>query len=639
MSNSPWSGSSLAQASFGCPSPAPSGMNYGRIKPIESPYLDFATLARPRTFSDMIDWSEYVFEMSDEIKNGLSKLFGYFATRLLIADNKQDLGPADLNHVMNWERLLNRRFLYQSHVMELGFNLAVYGNDFITVSLGNARSLRCRRCNWMIRVGYCRKVPETRLHFSNMKFYAVCQGHCKKLGYNERQQMEVIHHVERSPQNIIIKHWSIRELEFDFLEVRNKLRIYWRIPERIRKLVLHDQDPDTLNDLDWAALQAIVENKYLEFDDRVMFHAKEPTLSGLENRGLGIPRTLALARQHWLVQLLKKQCQSLAAAYVSPIEFFSLAQPNMYGMTGDPGATVNMAEFGNYVDEMLAAHRRDPTRKFFIPYPINYQIAGGQANQYVPVELLNWSLQQLSNSMVPMAMLQGDLTIQTAPVFIRLFESTNRGIPAIYNAFVWFLVSRISELLGYEPVEAYHAPVSVEDNLAIDQILQQGSLAGKNSDYAWQSRLALNPRWEQALMLTEQSNAMEMQREIEKLNERFAKSDQINQMAQMENPDPIEQQQMGAAGPGGQPGAAPPGPGGMLLPSQGFQPSPDVNQMDIEAQHMAQLLLQLPPAQRQAEIGIIRQSHQMFHGLLMSYIDKFRRQMGMEARRQMFPTA
>lgn len=140
-------------------------------------------------------------------------------------------------------------------------------------------------------------------------------------------------------------------------------------------------------------------------------------------------------------------------------------------------------------------------------------------------------------------------------------------------------------------------------------------------------------------MLTEQSNAMEMQREIEKLNERFAKSDQINQMAQMENPDPIEQQQMGAAGPGGQPGAAPPGPGGMLLPSQGFQPSPDVNQMDIEAQHMAQLLLQLPPAQRQAEIGIIRQSHQMFHGLLMSYIDKFRRQMGMEARRQMFPTA
>lgn len=622
-----WSGSTLSQNSYGCPSPGPGGVSFGRMKPIESPYLDFATFARPRTFSDMIDWSEYVYQLSDDMKNGLDKLYGYFSTRLMIRDNNQDIGIADVAHVMKWERLLSQALLYGVEEMQLGMNVAVYGNDFVTITLAHTRVMRCPECNWSIKVNDVRKIKGMDFGFRDMAFFGRCQGLCKKRGTNPRRRMKVFQFSERRPENLIIRHWPIRELEFDFLEALNRLRVYHRIPQRKKNLLLQEQDPDALHDEDWSVLQAVCSDSMLEFDDRVMFHAKEPTLSGLENRGLGIPRTLSLARQHWLVQLLKKQCQALAAAYVAPIEFFSLAQPNHTGMAGDPSIANNLGEMGNHVDQMLASHRRDPTRKFFVPYPINYQVAGANANQYVPVDLMKWAGEELSNSLVPRAMLSGELTLQTSPVFIRMFESTNRAIPAIYNAFLWFFVSRVAELLTYEPVQASHSPVSTEDNLAIDQLLQQAAMMGKVSDSSWQSRLNIDPRWEKASMLAEQKQSLELERDLQKLQEDFSVVDQTKQMA-MEGGDPSAE---------GAPAASP--PGGVLLPSQGFMPSKDVRQLDQDAQMMAQALLALPPQQRRAELNTLNKSDQMFHGLVTSYLAKQRNEMGQEARQQMFPTA
>lgn len=629
--NDSWAGSSLSQNSYGCPSTGPRGMQYGRGKPIESPYLDFATYARPRTFADMIDWSEYVYQLSDDMRNGLDKLYSYFSTSILLKDNSQKVAIADLSHVAKWQRLLTQTLLYGLEEMQLGTNVAVYGNDFVTITLGHTRVMRCPVCNWAIRVNDVRKNKEIDFGFRNMAFFGRCQGRCKTQRTNNRRQFKVFQFSERTPENLIIRHWPIRELEFDYLEALNKLRVYHRIPQRKKNLILNDQDPDALHDEDWSVLQSVCQDTMLEFDDRIMFHAKEPTLSGLENRGLGLPRTLALARQHWLVQLLKKQCQALAAAYVAPIEFFSLSQPNHMGMSGDPGLSVNQGDFSASIDHMLAAHRKDPTRKFYVPFPVNYQVAGANANQYVPVDLMRWASEELSNSLVPRAMMSGDLTIQTSPVFIRMFESTNRAIPAIYNAFLWFFVSRVAELLTYEPVQALHSPVSTEDNLAMDQLLQQGAMMGKNSNSAWQDRISIDSGWEARRQLAEEKQNLEMERELKKLHDQYAVVDQTQQAAA----DPSGQQ----AG-GGDPaaGGAPPA-GGVMLPSQGFKPSTDVRQMDEESQAMAQALLQLPPQQRRMELSTLLKAEPMFHSLVAQNLEKQRNEMGTMARQQMFPTA
>lgn len=627
--------SSTGPGAFGCPKPSSGGVSRGRSKPIQSPYLDFATFARPRSFSDVIDWSEYVAQLTDDMWVGLNKLYGYFSTRILIHDNSSDIAPADVAHCKRWERLLHQTLQYPLEEIEMGLNVGVYGNDFITVTMSQHRMMQCPQCGWSIMVNETRKHPQVEFGFrKDMSLVGRCQGRCKKEGTNPRRRFKVVQYAKDSASDIVVKHWPIRELEFDFLEARNKLRVYWRIPARIKKLVLDDQDPDTIHDLDWAVLQAITQDKLLEFDDRVLFHAKEPMLSGLQNRGLGLPRTLALSRQHWLVQLLKKQCQALASAYVAPLEFFSLGQPNQMGFAGDPSVSVNMADFGNHIDEMLTAHKVDPTRKFFVPYPVNYQIAGGNANQFVPVQLMEMASRDLSNNLVPQAMLNGELTTQTSPIFVRMFEATNRPIPFMYNSFLSFFVDRVSELLKVEPVSAFHSPVSVEDNLGIDSMLQEGAAMGKNSDGAWMDRLGIDSRWERARQLAEMRSDLDLQTQVEKLQSEYSFASEISQSA---TPEAAAEAEAAAAGDPAAAGGAAPGPG-IQLPSQGFTPSVDIRTMESEASAMASALLMLPPPQRQQELAVLGQNETAFHSLVTAALEDQRQQASMQARNQMFPS-
>lgn len=621
------------QGSYGCAGEP--GLNlFGSGKPQISPYLDFATAHRPRSFADVIDWSEYVSQLSDDLWVGLNKLYGYFSTRIMIQDNATQVAPADVANCAKWDRLLNESLAYPMHEIQMGLNVGVYGNDFITVTMSQHRVVRCPECSWTIAVNQTRYHKDVKLQFNrDMSFTGYCQGRCKSKNHsNRRRRFAVIQYSKDQAKDIVTKHWPIRELEFDFLEARDKLRVYWRIPQRVKDSVLIHHDPDALHDLDWAVLEAIASDRLLEFDDRVMFHAKEPVLSGLLNRGLGIPRTLALSRQHWLVQMLKKQCQSLASAYVAPMEFFSLAQPNQTGFSADPMGSVNLSEFGDYIDTMLQQHKINPTRKFYVPYPVNYQVAGANADQFVPTTLMEMAARDLSNNLVPQAMLSGDLTVQTSPIFVRMFEATNRPIPFMYNAFLAFYANRVSELLKVEPVMARHSPVSVEDNLGIDAMLQEGAAAGKNSDGAWMDRLGLNPRWETARQLAEMQTDMDVQREVERMQTESGFADQVAMSA---TPEAAEQQEA-AAGGGGAAGAMPAQP--PVLPSQGFQPSNDLSVMETEAQMVANALLMMPDQNRQMELSLLRDQYETFHDLVTAAMEDMRRQGAMDARAQVFPT-
>ncbi len=627
-------------SSFGCTKPATGGLGMGSRR-VSSPYLDFATYQLPRSFSEVIDWSEYVAILNDDLFRGISKLYGYFATDIRFFATESSVKPFDVPSIRKWEILLEKDLNFQLHEHELGLNVAIYGNDFITVTLQPQRMISCPACGWSVSV---RKVGEYKeagidFGFQNMKFLARCQGRCKDNRSNNRRQFRVQDHYVRSAKSVIIKHWPIRELDFDFLEASGQLRIYWRIPQRIKDAVLKHNDPDTLHDLDMSVLEAVCQDKMLRFDDRAMFHAKEPVLSGLRNKGLGIPRTLSLGRQHWLVQLLKKQCQALASSYIVPMEFFSMGTPGGgAGQFGDPTSMNMLDEYAAYIGNMLAAHQRDPRQKYFVPFPVTHQIAGANANQYVPVALMQYAASELSNSLIPDAMLRGDMTMAAAPVFLRMFESTNRAIPAMYNRFLWFVMDRISELLQKEAIWAKHERISVADNMAIDQILQAGAAAGKNSDYSWMTRVGLDGTTENAIMLHEQTQALEFQDEMAKIQEEKGVAQQVSQIATDGSAQAASGGQGDPNAQGGDPNAQQMMPGAsMLLPSQGFRPSNDIATMSQQAADMASLLGNFPQVQRNQELEMLRSKYDAFHKLVLAELDRLRRNMANQARMQLAP--
>lgn len=615
-------------ASYGSASGSNRGMAVAQRRST-SPYLDFATSQMPKSFMEVIDWSEYVSTLNDDLFRGISKLYGYFATDVRFFSTESDVKPFDIPSIRKWQILLEKDLDFQLHEHELGLNVAVYGNDFVTVTLQPQRLIACPVCGWNVSVKRVKDFKHIDFGFSDMKFVARCQGDCRTSGNDRRRQFRVEDHYIRSAKSVVIKHWPIRELDFDFLEASNKLRVYWKIPQRVKDAVLKHHDPDTLHDTDMSILEAICANKMLRFDDRSMFHAKEPLLSGIRNRGLGIPRTLSLGRQHWLVQLLKKQCQALAQTYVVPMEFFSVAQAGNMSSVGDPVSNVLMEEYAQYISNMVVSHERDPRRKYFVPFPVNYQIAGGSANQFVPVALMEFATRELSNSLIPDAMIRGDMTTAAAPVFLRMFESTNRAIPAMYNRFLWFVLDRIAELLQKEAIWAQHERISVADNVMVDQLLREGADLGKNSNFAWQTRLSLDSTTESSIMLWEQQQQMEFDRQMKEIQDEYGVADQVAQTAvdgagQPAGGDPNAQ--------GGQmPGQS------MQLPSQGFTPSNDIAASAQQAAVMAQLLGGMQQSQRLQELEILRTKFDAFHKLVMSELQKLRRTTGNQARQMVAP--
>lgn len=637
-------GVGMSVGTYGC-NPASTQL-FGNSKKFENPYLDFASKSVPRTFSDVIDWSEHVVSLSDDLGDGLRKLYTYFCTPVDIGVLETEQKEFDSANALKWEVGLIQKLGYQSEVTQLGRNVSVYGNDFVTITLKHQRLIGCPDCGWEVGLDLVRDFPGIDFKFKDMVFSGFCQSkQCQGRG---RKRFLVRHVYDRSFENLVFKHWPIRELEFDFMEMTNTLRVYWRIPNRIKNRVLSDNDPETIHDLDLSVLRCICEGKLLEFDDRVMFHGKEPHLSGLENRGLGIPRTLSLARQHWLIQLLKKQCQALASDYVTPMGFFSMDQRGS-AQSMDPIQSVDSQVFGNYIENMVEAHRKDPRAKYYVPFPVNFQYAGAGGDQFVPATLLQYFSQDLSNSLVPMSILRGDLSAQAAPMFLRLFEAFNREIPVMYNRFLWFTVSRVAELLRTSEIGCMHQSASVADNLNVDAMLMESSAMGRTSNYSWMRRLGLNPQTENNRKLTEARSEMEFQQELQAMQEELGFQGSLQQQAQaplMEAAADPQQQQGGPQGggaPGGPAGGAPPqggmqmGMGPSMLPSQGYVPPMDIGQMEADAQQMAEVLGGLPQAQRNQELAVLRQDHQAFHALVTTELEKLRQNVAYQARNEVAP--
>lgn len=614
-----------------------------------SPYLDYATRAVPTSFADIIDWSELAATTSSDLGIGMRRLYTYFCTPVdvesVTATDKED----EQDNATNWSRMLRQDLGYMMHCTQLGINVGTYGNDFVTVMLKHRRLIKCPRCGWQLSMREVKKFPKLAFDFNNMVFSGYCLSRrCKG---KPRVDFELEHIYDRQVGNIWIKHWPIRELEFDYMDHTDELKVYWRIPQRIKQKLVEEKDPDQLHDVDLAVLQAVCENKLLRFDDSVMFHAKEPHLSGLMNRGLGIPRTLTLAKPDWFLQLLKKHCQAIAKDYVIPMEFFSMAGGSGMGMGAmDPVQQVDGKLFSAALEQMIRTHKYEPDRKYVVPFPVQHQMAGGGADQYVPATLLQLASRDLSNSLVPVAMLNGEMSVEASQIFLRMFEAFNREIPSMYNRFLWFVVNRVAALLRCSAVNCNHQSAAIADNVMVDQLLIQAAQMGKVSDFVWMSRLNLNPATETSRMLTEARQKMEMQMKLQEIQEELGFQTAINQQAGQSimgaAADPAQQQQQGAAGqPSGDPSqqgdpaqqAGMAMPGSVMLPSQGYQPPQDVPSMEAAAQQMAQLLGQLPQAQRNQELAALRTKFSAFHALVTTELERLRNSTAMQARQQAAP--
>ena len=612
------------------------GRGFGGNNYYPSPYLDYTGTSVPRNFGDLIDWSEFAYLTSD-IRELFRRLFSYFLTPVLIDSLDTDQQTVDSTDQDNWKRVLEKQLGWHAFLHAIFEDIGAYGNCFWSVIAKHERFLQCNNCGRWMHLTEFAKLPGSDFAYRGGQFVGRCQSMRCRGDNRGVAPMRVEDFRKPQAKNLIFKRWPVREMSMHHYQYTGENEYFWTPPSSYKREI-EQGEIKSLADAPLAVLKAIRQKKSYQFKPDRCMHVKEHSLSGIQNRGWGLPRSIYLLRPSWTLQMIRKQIQALAQDYVVPMRLVHPANqstPVGGGMMVNPNIDVPIEQFTRQFSQTRAVHRRDPTSMHAFPYPVEYQLLGGEANQLFPETVLqNAKKDLLDAGGFPVEIYEATLSLQAAPVALRLFESVHRAIPWMANQCIQFACDRISELTAMEPIDASHEPVTVTDDLEQVALKLQLGTSGMISQESAFRPLRLDPATEEKRKMQEQIMAMENQRELQERVQKLDTTSQMFTQPAMQDPN--------AAAAGGDPaaGGAPAPPGaGLVLPSQGYQPPTDALGMDQAATQLAQQLSMMDHMTVQNELRVMRDRHPTFHAIVMQRLEQTRNQQGTMARQQMMAGA
>jgi len=601
-----------------------SGTNY------PDPFMDLASLAVPNNMRSALYWAEYVYSMFGTYRMAMERVISYFLTDIEILDASDD-------ETEKWTAFSDDTLDVKTLIQNMLRNRECYGNSFASVVRPFVRFLVCPKCGYTAPLKEVHGNPHFQFKYAPGEPEEAFRARCPacKVGSGYSGPWKIKDEDDDNEKKLRVKVWNPHEMEILHDPYTDEVAYLWRIPEEYKRLLRTGQDgKGNLFHLERApkeVLRAVARNQIYRFYPDSVFHMKEPTLAGIYNRGWGLPRIVSNFRQIWYVQVLRRFNEAIALDYVVPFRVITPAPAQGKtggGMNLDPMQLMNGADFRGQVNGMIRRRRRDPASLQVLPFPVNFQMFGADANQLAPRDLLDQGMETLLNDAgSPVELYNGSLQLQTAPVALRLFESTWHHLVHDANSFLAWLVRQISQIMSWETVTAKLKRVTIADNLEKQMMAAQLMMSQQVSGSTVLGDMGYNWKKEQKNIADEARFQSELQTRTKEEMEQAGFAQQIakGQGAGQAGGDPS------AGGGGGQPaqgGAA--GPMGMM-PGQGpvtaylasmsqNTPQTPEDMMQV-ADSLAQELLGLPDSVKRSELRKLKQYNAALHAMVTSRMD------------------
>lgn len=583
-----------------------------------SPFFDYASMQMPDSHATVLKLAEFIMESNATYRSAMDRINSYFLTDI-------DIGSPSTKRVGSDERDKYKTFLSETlDIMQVlkscGSDFDCYGNFFTSLIIPFRRFLDCPKCRSRFSFKEVSENNEFKFKWKNFQFTAVCPrcgGSGAWLVHDEPDKDE---------SRIRVKRWSPHEMDILYDPYSDDCRYLWRISEDYK----NDIRTGKMFQIERASLEvisAIKNNQMFLFSPEVIFHGKEPCLAGRRNRGWGISRVLTNFRQVWYVQVLHRYNEAIALDYVIPFRLITPAPRGgssvNAGQAIDPLLSSNMGDFSAQVRRMITKRRHNPTGWHTLPFPVQYQALGGDATQLAPRELMDQGMETLLNALgTPVEMYRGTLSMQAAPVALRLFESNHHHRVHNNNAFLSWLVNQISRTMSWEQVTAKMRSVTYADDANKQMMLLQLMMGGAVSSTTGLRALGIGWKDEQRQLAEEARFQQETQAELQEEMQTQAFGQEVAK----------GQPASGQPQPGGQPtqgdpnAAAQPGPVTQYL--QSLSPSTPITPQDMmaTADSLAQELLGMPSSQRIGELRALKAKNEALHGLVKAKLEQIRSQ-------------
>jgi len=597
-------------------SPGASSSGYNS-RPFMTPWLDYASVAVPENHSLVMWWAQYLWLIDGNYRTAMERVAAHFLTVLEFPDLEADEESA-------WKDLFTNEMDSHRELMGCAYDFLCYGNIIASLYLPFKRFLQCRKCHSeqpIERVNYTLALSDSKPY---VQFKRRGARGCPVCG--NKGNYEVRDRRDPDLARVRVNRYDAADIELAFNRYSQKKEIYWRIPEEDRRDIL-SKARIHIDETPMDVLEAVAAGGRLRFNSELVYHASEPTISGVHTRGWGLPRSISNFRTAWLQQLTNKMDQAVAIDYTLGMRILS---PSATNGGDDPMKIAGMESFTARMKGMVNEHRNNPASYHVSPYPVEYQFLGGEGNSLMPPEKLKFRQQEYLNQLgVPLEYHQMNLTTQAAPMSLRLFESYWQVIPTFYNQILDWIVDVMSRVYNLEPTKVQMQKTTIADDAERKQVLLQLMSANQLSPQTALQPYGVNAHEEVKKVMAHQEYVDRMQQEAD---EKLMKQEEMGALKGMTGqPTPSAMAQQGAAG---DPAAAlAGGMGGMPMggmPGAVGQAPASLDEMSGQAQEIAQQLVVMPEYNRKQELKALREGNKDLHALVMQNMEQIRRQASSE---------
>jgi hypothetical protein len=604
---------------------------------VTSPWTSLSRRVYPRTVQEVFAWAEELWMHHGIYSSAIRKAVRYFMTEV---DIKGD--ELSREERLKYIESINTNFDMKEDVATIGDDFIGFGNAFTSLHIPFTRDLICPHCAGRAPLKEWKGSFQWHPMGNDPHFTGTCIfPSCKKTGRLERED-KVKPEGSYKP---FITRWPPQYMEVKYHPLSGR-KLYSLDTTKYELLRQGIQTGDMLylEDTRWEIIEAVVSNRKFEFEEDQIYHMAYPVAAGgiPTLRGWGLPPFMNEFETALLVTMLDKYTESIIVDYLVPFRVLTPPAGNGAPET-DPLLQVDMGNWQGQVRQMLARHRRNPTGWNFLPFPMEYQVLGGEAQDLAPIEIQQHYEARLLHSMgIPQEFYSSSFSNfgsnNAGPMLgFKMFEREWQYFANQLNKWMSWLINKQGEMMKWEKVTAELLPVSMHEDPEIRDIKLQLAAAGEISKRTAYRPLGIDPKAERRAAMDEDE---EFQEEVEKRSKELEKK-QVNTAAATPMPPgaQILQQDEAAAMAAGGGGAPMPAPMGAPALPQGGAPSMGgtMDELIMQAQTMAEQLFYLPDSQRRSELINLKNSNEALHAQVKAALqdmDTQARQKGVEMARQ-----
>lgn len=422
-----------------------------------SPFFDLANQHMPRNIKDLLRWVEHIYLTNTIVSQCIKRTVQYPITDLQYEEDDEDV-TSKMDYI--FKDVLDLR----TFCALVGTDRYVYGNSFVSVFFPFERILKCESCR--LETPIARSI---NLEYKDMNFVATCRcGVRSSMKYEDRRSLDI------SRTNLI--RWDPKQIDIKYNPITGESTYYYTLPADIVNRI-NAGDAQLCSGLPKAFLEASKKNRVIKLNKDFIFHLKTDSLAGLSQEW-GIPTVFCTFKLHYHNAILRRANEAIALDYLVPIRF-------IHPMSGgaDNASVLNMGKYKDAILSAIEQHRVDPGDAYFIPVPVGYQAVGGEAKALAVDGEIKATNEEIMNAMgFPQEFFYGSITVQAAPVALRMLENSMSGWVHGMNSLTQWIVDKVTRYFSLPKVKTSWAKVTLIDDLEKKNMLMQLVGAQKIAD-------------------------------------------------------------------------------------------------------------------------------------------------------------